>query len=203
MNFVDQPSDLLIEQMILLDVEDLLNLCEVDHHIRDFCSRPDLWRRKLQLEFPDQPIGSHPREEYLNLVQQRAYQRLEYALTTGFSFELGGLEKDFVNPESWRFTPPHSRSLQLEPISGLRQLKINYELPPDNSQLIEYKIDRPITPLDVMRIVESFYQQPLMTRFPNGTIGQLGNSRIKDLGENKKSVIILRDDDQWDVALSY
>ena len=72
MSFLYQPTELLIEQLRYLPVQDLLNLCQTNLHLANLCRNPDLWRARIITDFPATDLRQipNPQEAYLTEVQE-------------------------------------------------------------------------------------------------------------------------------------
>lgn len=73
MSFTDQPTELIIEQLRYLPIDDLLNACQVDPLIAAVCRGRDLWFLRLQDQFKVEDLSriEDPRAYFFSLVQER------------------------------------------------------------------------------------------------------------------------------------
>jgi len=56
MNWTNLPTEILLEQLLELSIEDLLQTCKVNQRINQICQEPILWYRLLQRDYPDAEI---------------------------------------------------------------------------------------------------------------------------------------------------
>lgn len=167
MNWIEQPEDMLIEQLLYLSIEDLQAVCRTNRLLHSVYNRPTLWMGRLQREFPEQLIAPDPREQYLRPSHKRAVEQLADVLERLPLFPVGQLRAKAT---------PHWMDNMFQPISRLGRLVIDYGI-----AKITYPIDRPIGPLDVLGLVDDFYEQPLCTQDEQGRCIPLAGVRISDL----------------------
>lgn len=89
------PSELLIEQLILLQIEDVLSACETNRQFNEICQRRDFWYRRIQKDFPEYNLAppsevSDPRRLYIQLyrapidaVREEIFTHLKHLNLTG------------------------------------------------------------------------------------------------------------------------
>jgi hypothetical protein len=70
MSFLDQPVELLVQQIKDLPIVDLLSVCQTNKYIADVCNIKGIWIDRIRKEFPEVDIKliNNPREYYLNKV---------------------------------------------------------------------------------------------------------------------------------------
>lgn len=162
MNFLDQPHELIIQQLVPLSAEEIYELCQVNQDLSRICQDTALWRMKIQREFPGVNFRvRNPERLYLKLLKQRARDRLvseleeiPWLLNETYEENLEGLRHSLGEE---RFNEVYDRLSR--PISGLHQLIIYY---PVKTRLIreEYNTEHAIAPLGVLYAISGFYQQP-------------------------------------------
>lgn len=73
MNLLDQPEELIIEQLRYLPLSDLLSACQMNSFIQKICQGRRLWEFRLMDEFRVTNLKEihNPREYYFDLVKKR------------------------------------------------------------------------------------------------------------------------------------
>lgn len=169
MNFLDQPFELIIQQLVPLSVEEIYKFCQVNQQLSQICRDHTLWRMKLQNEFPGADFRSKdPESLYLKLLRRSARRQLikeledvPWLLSETYEENLEGL-REAMGEE--RYTELYN---QLSvPISGLHHLVIYYPVK-DRLFREEYNIEYPIRPLGLLYWISEYYQQPFTQELEN------------------------------------
>ena len=77
-DFITLPIELLYGLISDLPESEILRLCTTNRQIAGICSDSYLWRLKLQKDYPDIPISSEPRAQYLELGVHSDYTKRRY-----------------------------------------------------------------------------------------------------------------------------
>jgi hypothetical protein len=73
MSFIEQPIEIIIEQLRYLPIQDLLNACQTNPRIAAICQGRDLWALRLQDQFKVEDLSKieDPRSYFFSLVRKR------------------------------------------------------------------------------------------------------------------------------------
>ncbi len=71
MSFINQPDDIIIEQLRLVPFEDLLNACQSSPEISRICQGKQLWQWRLIDDFNVTRVPQDPKEYYFTLMRER------------------------------------------------------------------------------------------------------------------------------------
>lgn len=75
MSFLDQPEEIIIEQLRYLPLEDLLSICSTNLAISRICQGKQLWQLRLIDDFKVKNISEigDPRSYYFDLLDKRSF----------------------------------------------------------------------------------------------------------------------------------
>ena len=172
MSFLEQPNELIYEQLARFPIEDLLSACRTNLRLAEVCRTPALWKRRLELEFPQVKPTGDLKGLYLEQVEKQAWTTLQ-AIIKEFGWNLAETTEsnmkaiDAVVRDHYSVTPELVRSLTV-PIPGLHRLVVYYQVSwnyrPRNEanyfHRVEYTSNEAMTPLQVIEEIARFYQEP-------------------------------------------
>ena len=83
MNFINQPPELIVDQLAQLSPEELVNVCRTNTVLAEICADRHLWTVKLQRDFQVEDLSriENPRDHYLQLLEDRQ-KLLDHLLNT-------------------------------------------------------------------------------------------------------------------------
>jgi hypothetical protein len=201
MSFLDQPLEVIIQQLSNLSVNDLLNLCDTNTQLKNVCESKDIWYSLIERHAPllDRTQIQNPREYYLqNTLQDvpiyrhviEGNQVKSDLIYKGDVFLPGVAQNYAVSPFTIVYSTPiiTKDRIQLDTIAV--QDETNFAVLPDKSLANITQIDI-ISPnssddthaaiLDMsyaQQISELPRWQKLTATFPNGETRMIGRTEL-------------------------
>ena len=205
MSFLDQPDELIIEQLTQIPIEKLLSACQTNQRLASICRDPILWHLKLQTDFPgvDTQRVPDPRTLYFRLYYPIALEKLRVILV-GVPWDLEDPMGHLANLSEIYIPEAYVSLLSLlrKPILGLHRLVIYYPVDFKYYHRVEYASDRGITPLEVLMSIHHFYQQPYTQENVNAIAEIMGETPY-EIEETTKLIETLRSGTQLEGLIPY